>query len=639
MCKGVRVLESIDFSRLLTAFPAFTLLKAARLKLQPSFPEPLLSIAPARPRAVSKASQPRFRLLPLAAAVWAVAALASFATHARVFDAMSMDDFMRLTEVRDFLGGQSWFDLTQYRLNPPAGVVMHWSRMIDFPIAGLISLFSLFTGRVVAETIASAVWPVLLLFPALLLAGALARELSSDAAILPAILLTAVAAPVLVHFRPGALDHHGPQLVLLLAAIYGLADRGDARLWPALAGIASALSLAIGLEMAPVLGALLAAAGLRWVCEGQNAVKLLSNFGVTFGAGTFILFAATVPYARWSAAACDQISLPAVLASALSGGLLALLAAMKINRPGTRLAAGLIAGGFVIATIALAFPACLADPYAHFDARLASVWLDHVAEAQNIFAFARNVPGEVLVNYAAPFVALILTLLAMFRAPAEDRVRWLPPLLALIVLFAISLWEIRGAAGANMIAAPMIAAAIIRLFHVRDLIAHPRAILLVLMLSAPILALTGKAAAKGLTFFNTDIAGLYTAGPLSCSGLGGVSPLADLAPGLVLSHIDLGPAILAGTKHSILAAPYHRNVDGNRIAFDILLGDDKSARRILRERHVTYVAICPGTPERFNLRDVAPNWLSERLARGNIPAYLEPLTTDPKTPLRVFRVR
>lgn len=615
------------------------MLKAARPRLASSFPEPLLSIAPAPARATPKAGQPRFRLVPLAAAVWAAAVLASLVTHARVFDAMSMDDFMRLTEVRDFLGGQSWFDLAQHRLNPPLGVVMHWSRIVDLPIAGLISLFSLFTGRAFAETIASAAWPLLLLFPALLLAGALARKLANDAAMLPAILLAAVAAPVLVHFRPGALDHHGIQLVLLLAAIYGLADRGEARLWPAFAGIASALSLGIGLEMAPVLGALLAAAGLRWVFEGENAAKLVSNFGITFGAGTFILFAATVPFAQWSAAVCDQISLPAVMAAALSGGSLALLAASKINSPVIRFTAACIAGAIALAAIALAFPACLADPYAHFDARLTSVWLDHVAEAQNIFAFARNVPGELLVNYAASFAAIILALLANFQSRNEERIRWLAPLLALMTLFTISLWQIRGAAGANMIAAPLIAAAIVRLFHVRDLKTHSRAILLMLMLSAPVLALAGKAAAKGLALFNKDSAGLYTAGPLSCSGLGGVSALAGLAPGLVLSHIDLGPAILAGTPHSILAAPYHRNVDGNRIAFDILLGDDKTARRILRERNVTYVAICPGAPERFNLRSVAPDGLSERLARGDIPAYLEPLTTDPKAPLRVFRVR
>ena len=43
------------------------------------------------------------------------------------------DDIMRLLEVRDWVGGQSWFDVTQYRLNPPAGAPMHWSRLVDVP--------------------------------------------------------------------------------------------------------------------------------------------------------------------------------------------------------------------------------------------------------------------------------------------------------------------------------------------------------------------------------------------------------------------------------------------------------------------------------------------------------------------------
>ena len=28
------------------------------------------------------------------------------------------DDYMRLAQIRDWLGGQGWFDLNQYRLNP-----------------------------------------------------------------------------------------------------------------------------------------------------------------------------------------------------------------------------------------------------------------------------------------------------------------------------------------------------------------------------------------------------------------------------------------------------------------------------------------------------------------------------------------
>jgi hypothetical protein len=60
---------------------------------------------------------------------WAVAllclavalALAVPAFRSGLFDAMATDDAMRLVEVRDLLAGQSWFDLTQHRLDPPQG--------------------------------------------------------------------------------------------------------------------------------------------------------------------------------------------------------------------------------------------------------------------------------------------------------------------------------------------------------------------------------------------------------------------------------------------------------------------------------------------------------------------------------------
>ena len=39
------------------------------------------------------------------------------------------DDIMRLLQVRDWLAGQSWFDVSQYRIDAPYGASMHWSRL------------------------------------------------------------------------------------------------------------------------------------------------------------------------------------------------------------------------------------------------------------------------------------------------------------------------------------------------------------------------------------------------------------------------------------------------------------------------------------------------------------------------------
>ena len=48
------------------------------------------------------------------------------------------DSLLRLVEVRDLLAGQGWFDLHQYRMGPPGGFVMHWSRLVDVPIAFIL---------------------------------------------------------------------------------------------------------------------------------------------------------------------------------------------------------------------------------------------------------------------------------------------------------------------------------------------------------------------------------------------------------------------------------------------------------------------------------------------------------------------
>ena len=77
------------------------------------------------------------------------------------------DDNMRMSQVRAWLnGGQDWYDLRQYKLNWPDGANMHWSRLVDLPLAGLMLLGRLFLTGPQAEQLAIAVAP---LIPLLLL--------------------------------------------------------------------------------------------------------------------------------------------------------------------------------------------------------------------------------------------------------------------------------------------------------------------------------------------------------------------------------------------------------------------------------------------------------------------------------------
>src|SRR4051812_40557524 len=79
----------------------------------------------------------------------------------RGFGLGDTDDNMRIMQVRAWLDGQSWYDLRQYRLNPPYGADIHWSRLVDLPLAGLkLALQPILGGRD-AEKAAVTVAPML----------------------------------------------------------------------------------------------------------------------------------------------------------------------------------------------------------------------------------------------------------------------------------------------------------------------------------------------------------------------------------------------------------------------------------------------------------------------------------------------
>ncbi len=274
------------------------------------------------------------------------------------------------------------------------------------------------------------------------------------------------------------------------------------------------------------------------------------------------------------------------------------------------------------------------DPYADMDPRMAALWLAHVSEVRNVLEILRNTLAEFVPIYAPLFAAFVLGAVAAWGAPTQ-RTLWLPPLFALAALTAVAAWEVRGASSANLLAQPLLAAALI------TLLSRHRALMLtsLLAVSSPVLVFAGEGVGAMVNSIDSARPRYAQVGPEACRRLADVQPLTKLAPGRVVSFVDLGPAILAGTDHAVLAAPYHRNRAGNAAAFDVLVGDEKAARRALAEKRVDYVAVCPGAPERINYERAAPQGLAARLSRGEPPAFLERVPGNAADPLWVYRVR
>src|SRR5438477_11920937 len=182
----------------------------------------------------------------------------------RWFGLGDTDDNMRIMQVRALLHGQGWYDLRNYRMNPPYGANIHWSRLVDLPIAGMILLLRPVLGGAGAERWAVGIAPLL---PYLLLLFSLAltaRRLIDPRAYSLAFVAAFFAGSTNGMFMPERIDHHGWQLALLALSMSGIAHPKRVRggLTP---GISTALSLAIGLEMLIYIAIMGVAVTMLWV--------------------------------------------------------------------------------------------------------------------------------------------------------------------------------------------------------------------------------------------------------------------------------------------------------------------------------------------------------------------------------------
>ena len=173
-------------------------------------------------------------------------------------------------QVRALLHGQGWYDLRDYRMNPPFGANIHWSRLVDLPIAGLILGLRPFLGGAAAERWAVAIAPMipylLLLYSVALTARRLhcSRRLSAS---LPRPVLRAVEQrdvlagadrPSRLAARTARAQHH----------LDRRPEQGRAA--GSCSGFRTALSLAIGLEMIIYLAFAGVAMVLFWVEDADE---------------------------------------------------------------------------------------------------------------------------------------------------------------------------------------------------------------------------------------------------------------------------------------------------------------------------------------------------------------------------------
>ena len=548
------------------------------------------------------------------------------------------DDATRLVTVRDFLGGQNWFDHLQHRFNTPWGAEIHWSRLIDLPLGALITVFNVIApGQ--GERIALFVWPLLWLLPALYLTAKLTRHLLGPGNTTVALVLAALSLPLHYEFAPGRIDHHNVQIVLVLwLVLETLKARtiSNSVWW---AGLAAATSLAIGAETLPVIAAAIVAFGLYWVFDAGFAPRLW-RFGVAFAGATLLHFFIAVRPSEWFAVHCDALSLVYVAAAfgvAIVFGILALLP-LPASAHLPRLGFGLAGAALIGIVLFEVFPRCAAGPYAALGPFLRDAWLAEIVEARPLWTSLFQLPVFTIAATLPVLLALGGGIHRLATCRNGTRQDWLTYTLVLLGAVFGMMLQLRGVRPTALLAVP---GAVALIMSVRERYLSRKGIG---RLSAAFGLVVIWICAAGLVVY--AIAGLVI--PKDEEDAGGSSlgsclsdeafmPLARLSPARVAAPVDLGPYILLMTPHAVMGAPYHRNTDGITDSLRVFGASEEAAWRVIKRRGIDLVVMCDEmlavTGNGFN----APDSIKSLFAVGGQPDWLNPLPA-PDGALRVYRV-
>lgn len=541
------------------------------------------------------------------------------------------DDAMRMVEVRDFLAGQDWFDTSQHRENTPFGAPMHWSRLIDAPIAGLVMAFRPVLGAS-AEAAATIVWPLLLLGVFALLLLAISDRLGGQRARVPVALIALMAMPVCFDFRPGSVDHHNVQTLLTLGSILVTLSLGG---WVSatIAGLLAATALAIGIEGLPMVLVQLLVMPLLLVFDPARYARVLAVFAASFALGTVGHLLAAVPMASLLVPHCDGLSWTyasgAVLYAVAVGA--ALLLAGRGGAAWRRF--GLLAVfGAVAGAVALWIsPNCLRGPYGDLDPELMRILLAPIGEAMPLWDWVLPLRPQLAI-LVLPVAGVVALVIAIASTHGEERRRWMVLGAFVLVAMLVMLLQVRGTRLASIVTLPAAGWLVTRGWERFRAAQTLRAAFGFVLLVTPfagmlhwqlgILAFSRAEAVVG----NADYESAYAA----CTRSDSYARLAALPPSRVIAYMIIGHKILYSTPHSVLASGYHRNQQGLKDEVRFFGGSEAEALDVVRRRGLDYLVTCRGISPEDSLDGLPP-------FKGFAWSWLRPVS-GPDEPIQIYRI-
>ena len=401
-------------------------------------------------------------------------------------------------------------------------------------------------------------------------------------------------------------------------------------------GLATALSLTIGLEMLLYLAVAGAFIVLMWIRDGDEA-RRLATYGASLAGGCafgFLVFASEAN----RLAMCDALSPVWLSAMVVAGAIAVALAWLTPASPWARLGVAALGGAALAGAFALVWPHCLGR-LEQAPPELDRLWLSKVREAMPIWRHGANTAALVLTLPVAGLIGYALMLWRNRRDPQRLMV-W-GALAALGALStALLFWQTRAGPAAQLLsiagATALLWAAGAWLMGIRDAVVR-------IALAARSAGDRHRRRQRPRHLVPRQAGDARPAGgqrrqrrlPDACAR----SPRSPgSSRGMVLTFVDLGPRLITVTPHNAITGPYHRNAAQILDVMRAWRGTADNARATVERYRVDYVLICPNLSESTIYRSEAPQGFYMQLVRQQVPQWLEPVPLPAGSPYRMWRV-
>ena len=544
------------------------------------------------------------------------------------------DDQLRMVQLHDWLGGQSWFDTTQYRIGEPDSQPMHWPRWVELPLALVFLAVRPWLDTASAETVAMVIVPLVTLGIMMWLMLKVTEPLFGRAIALLAAALTTTAVPIIAQIRPMRVDHHGWQIVLALSALWTM-------YWPEkrkggiALGAALALWLSISLEGLPLSAAFVVLLVWRWVFQVEEGVRLFWTL-LSFLVTSFLLylvvqggFDARVNY-------CDAVSPGHLLACAAGAAIILPSIKLLPAHMVLRVASLAAAGGAALAVLHGFAPQCIGGAFGTMDPLVREYWLVHVLEGlpiwyQNGTTMVTLLGGSIIVGLGS------LIYIWRVRPAGLDRNRLFVLGYALLWALLLSLFVQRATAVAAAYGVPFMAWAVHQAFVRARALKRPlsrifaTAAVVFLVMPGPLAVALFNAVSDG----EEPVAKAPDA--LACGSNDSLARLNSLPRSNILAPFDFGPRILLLTPHSVLATSHHRNDRAMADQIRIFTSAPAVARDLLEAHNIRFIVTCDDETELALYAKKQPEGLWSQLAEGRKPEWLQPVHIR-DTGLQVWRI-